>query len=260
MGENVDWNESNVYKILPNSFKAHVISFQPYLRGFNAVLRLNIMNKIQADDWLRDFSEKSLTNYRVDRTFPENTPKLLFKKEFRCLHNTRPTSHNTRKPHSKHTACNAKVTITIKQQGMKRSKDKYLKDFPCEIMLRHIHNHPLSCSESLKHRRPSKEVENAIMDLFSQGHSPTSALDKYKCRLQEIHGEDCEEILEDGSLFPSQKWCYTLYYNMYKKQNTGNDTNGEEEMEGKTTEDIANVKHDEGDVNMQYEPLVKTGL
>ncbi|KAF6199887.1 hypothetical protein GE061_006185 [Apolygus lucorum] len=218
MEENPDWNESNVFEILPESYKAHLTSFRPYLRGYNAILRLNITNKIEAEDWLKDFSEKSLTSYRVDRTFPENTPKVLFKKEYRCLHNSKPGAQKIKGPNAKNNACRAKLTITIKQRGMKRSKDKYLKDFPCEVILRYIHNHPIDGKGALKQKRPGKDVEEDALELFSKGHSPTSAYEKFKDNLKEQHGDGYDQIVEDTSQCPTQQWFYSLYYNTYKRK------------------------------------------
>ncbi|BET03460.1 MULE transposase domain [Nesidiocoris tenuis] len=218
MEENPDWNESNVFEIMPESYKAHLTSFRPYLRGYNAILRLNITNKIEADDWLKDFSEKSLTSYRVDRTFPENTPKVLFKKEYRCLHNSKPGAPKIKGPHAKNNACRAKLTITIKQRGMKRSKDKYLKDFPCEVILRYIHNHPVDGKGGPKQKRPSKDVEDDVLELFSKGHSPTTAYESFRDNLKERYGAEFDKIAQDTTKCPTQQWFYSLYYNTYKRK------------------------------------------
>ncbi|CAB0000906.1 unnamed protein product [Nesidiocoris tenuis] len=183
MEENPDWNESNVFEIMPESYKAHLTSFRPYLRGYNAILRLNITNKIEADDWLKDFSEKSLTSYRVDRTFPENTPKVLFKGNSGC-----------------------------------RSKDKYLKDFPCEVILRYIHNHPVDGKGGPKQKRPSKDVEDDVLELFSKGHSPTTAYESFRDNLKERYGAEFDKIAQDTTKCPTQQWFYSLYYNTYKRK------------------------------------------
>ncbi|KAJ4426921.1 hypothetical protein ANN_26720 [Periplaneta americana] len=51
----------------------------------------------------------------------------------------------------------------------------HLKTFPCEIHIRHIHNHSMRAVDALRHRRPIEEVQEAFIELFRRGDSPSSA-------------------------------------------------------------------------------------
>lgn len=99
-----------------------------------------------------------------------------------------------------------------------RSKDLYLKEFPTEVLIRHVHNHPLLAADTLRHRPVNKNVEDEFKKFFSKGHSPSSALEIYKAGLQEKYLDDYYMIVSDGSICPSRKWCYDLYYKIFKKE------------------------------------------
>lgn len=61
------------------SYKTKIISFSTEGNGFVAVIRVNISSKIEATDWLKQFSNKSNCGFNVDRTYPENSQKIVFK-------------------------------------------------------------------------------------------------------------------------------------------------------------------------------------
>ncbi|KAK3931457.1 PKS-NRPS hybrid synthetase [Frankliniella fusca] len=113
--------------------------------------------------------------------------------------------------------------ITVKNFEMKRSSDKLLKEAPCEITINNFHNHPLAIADSLRLRRPTKEVVETFRNLFSAGHSPSSAHRTFTYDIQVKHGEDFFKVLADGSQCPTKQWCYHLYYNMFK-ENYGSPT------------------------------------
>lgn len=99
-----------------------------------------------------------------------------------------------------------------------RSKDAYLKEFPTEIMIRHTHNHLINSADTLRHRTPTKQVEEIFEKLFSKGHSPSTAFEIYKMDLQQEYGEDYHLKVADGSLCPTRRWCYELYYKLFKRE------------------------------------------
>jgi hypothetical protein len=92
-----------------------------------------------------------------------------------------------------------------------RSKDPYLERFPTEIMVLWNHNHTIGTASALKHRPPTKELENTFTELFSSGHSPSSALDLFN-----EHGDDYYKVVADGSKCPTRHWCYDLYYKIFQ--------------------------------------------
>ncbi|KAL1516090.1 hypothetical protein ABEB36_000014 [Hypothenemus hampei] len=93
-------------KWLPENYECLILSVTPEKSGFSALIRINISSKSAALEWVQQFCENSFVTFKTARTFPDNTQKLIFKKEYRCLHNTR-SSQNVKTPHRKHTGCNA---------------------------------------------------------------------------------------------------------------------------------------------------------
>ncbi|XP_050501390.1 uncharacterized protein LOC126885128 [Diabrotica virgifera virgifera] len=210
-------NSEDCEVFFPN-FQTKIIKKEKDHQGWVYNLRVNISSKEDAQKWLQEFSENTKTTYRVRNSFADNTAKIVFKKEYRCIHNTRPDTHKVKAPHSKHTGCNAKIIITVKQQNMKRSKDIYLSEYPAEIFLKYTHNHLILVADALRHRTPSDDIIEKFKKLFSKGHSPSSALNIYKSELQEEYEEDYYKIVADGSKCPTRRWCYELYYKMFNKQ------------------------------------------
>ncbi|KAI5725725.1 hypothetical protein M8J77_019386 [Diaphorina citri] len=94
---------------------------------------------------------------------------------------------------------------------IEESKDPYLERFPTEIMVLWNHNHTIGTASALKHRPPTKELENTFTELFSSGHSPSSALDLFN-----EHGDDYYKVVADGSKCPTRHWCYDLYYKIFQ--------------------------------------------
>ncbi|XP_050516615.1 uncharacterized protein LOC126891480 [Diabrotica virgifera virgifera] len=110
---------------LPDSFEYKVVNFHE-INGnddaFNAVIRANITTQEDAQNWLKEFENINKVNFRVLRTYPNDSVKLVFKKDYRCHHNTQAhlPSSKTKNPSSKHVNCQAFLIITLKQSSMKR--------------------------------------------------------------------------------------------------------------------------------------------
>lgn len=99
-----------------------------------------------------------------------------------------------------------------------RSKDQYLEKFPCEIQLDFTHNHIIMGADALRHRPPSEELENIFREYFSQGLSPSTALDNFKSKLEDENPDNYVRLAGDGSVVPTRKWCYDLYYKIFKQE------------------------------------------
>uniref|UniRef100_A0A8D8XSU5 Uncharacterized protein n=1 Tax=Cacopsylla melanoneura TaxID=428564 RepID=A0A8D8XSU5_9HEMI len=180
---------------------------------FSFTLRLAISEKDAALGWVKEFEEKSLTTYRVSSTFAENTPRVVFRRNFRCIQNCYPKK-NVMKPHEKHTNCRGTVSTVIKEK-VKKSRDKYLRRYPCEVNVNWFHNHTINY-EALKYRRPS-QLGPTFAGYFANGHSPSSALELHKMKLQTEYADDYYKVVTDGSRCPKQVWCYHLYYKIFQK-------------------------------------------
>ncbi|GLH13503.1 Uncharacterized protein GBIM_18053 [Gryllus bimaculatus] len=138
--------------------------------------------------------------------------------DYRCHRNTGANypSSKTKCPSAKNTNCPALLRITIKNSKMKRSKDRLLATHPCEIYIKHKHNHLIGDEDALRHRRPHPETERKIMELFASGHSPRTALDIVKYDLQELYGEDYFKYAADGAFCPSLRWAFNKYVEFKK--------------------------------------------
>jgi len=86
-----------------------------------------------------------------------------------------------------------------------------LQTYPCEIVIKQHHNHPVHAAEVLRRRRPTETVKKKFVEIFQKGHSPLSALECHKFHLKTEHGEDHYVAAADGSICPSNLWVYKLY-------------------------------------------------
>ncbi|KAK3932908.1 Hydroxylamine reductase [Frankliniella fusca] len=185
---------------------------------YEAIIRVNISTREEALRWLADYQDCSFTDWRVRRTFKENSNKIIFKKAYRCHNNTLAQNRpGTKQAHKKHTERQAFLTLTIKNPEMLRSKDKHLKTHPMEIIIQHCHNHALQAVDSLCHRRPKPEVEKKFHIMFSNNHSPSSALKTHLYDIRVQYPDNWFEIMADTSECPSQRWCYHQYYKQFQK-------------------------------------------
>lgn len=217
-------------EILPPNYSHKIVSVEP-LRPYHkmttydesemltAEVRVNLKSKEEALKWLEDFKKSSFTDWRVRRNFKENTKCIIYKKGFRCHHNTLSQyRHNTKQAHKKQTECDASISITVKNYNMTRSSDKYLKSYPCEIIIQHCHNHPTVAGDSARYRRPSPAIIELFTDMFRRGHSPSTALHTHQYDIQIAYPDTFFEVLGDGAQCPNMQWCYHLYRKIFQKE------------------------------------------
>lgn len=72
-------NVFNAQDGFPSSFKYVVDAFKEDADGTISTVRSDVRTKAEAEEWLREFESESGTQWRSRRTFPENTPKVIFK-------------------------------------------------------------------------------------------------------------------------------------------------------------------------------------
>jgi hypothetical protein len=148
--------------------------------------------------------------FRLDRTYPDSGRKNVWKADFRCHHNTRNKKTIGK---GKNYECKSTVTIIVKRVLERtRSNDPYIKEWPTIVIVKMFHNHPLNSAPALKYRSVSKEVENKLIELFHNGHTPLSALKAHKVDLMLEHGDNYPTVSQDRRICPDQSYCYRLYY------------------------------------------------
>ncbi|XP_072043310.1 uncharacterized protein [Amphiura filiformis] len=184
--------------------------------NFTATLRLALQSEKELDTWREDFQEVSYATWRVLRQHQSEGQKILFKKTYRCQHNTLPvksTTNANRRVPSKHTNCQASMTMVIKKfkyQGHKlsRSKDTHLPKYPTEIKLDFRHNHPIFCADALKYRDVSDDAKSSLTSLFKRKYGPTQAVEMMKYKLQMKFGEDYHIKAADRAICPDIQFAH----------------------------------------------------
>ncbi|KAI5695862.1 hypothetical protein M8J75_004704 [Diaphorina citri] len=151
------------------------------------VLRKEGQTKEEALRWKTEFEDSAQTTFRVSKTYGENSEKIIFKKKFHCIHNIFPKP-SYKGCHEKHTKRQARLDLLVKPQ-MKSGT-----------------------ASALKHRPPTKDLEDIFEQYFSSGHSPSSALELFNLKLFNEHGDDYYKVVADGGKCPTRKWCYDLFY------------------------------------------------
>lgn len=80
----------------------------------------------------------------------------------------------------------------------------------------HIHNHKIICADVLRHRIPTKDVKVKILQLFSEGKTPSKALMFLKKQLHLEKGNNYYVYAGDREELSDPAWVYNLYYTTYK--------------------------------------------
>ncbi|PIK36987.1 hypothetical protein BSL78_26177 [Apostichopus japonicus] len=210
---------------LPPDYTYHMCMFKPLKNGYQTEFRVNAEDADGAQKWLRDYTESSRVTYRVQTTKPIKQPKTnIFKTCYRCQHNTLPRSSTADgRNASKNTSCPAQLDITVKKLRVpgKRCRaktvDNHLPSFPMVVKIQHVHNHLIESADTLKFRDVSEATIEIFKNLFSKGHSPSSALNTHKLDLQMEHGADYLYKAADRSICPSLAFCHSLYRKIFDK-------------------------------------------
>ena len=102
---------------------------------------------------------------------------------------------------------------------------------PLEISIKFTHNHVVNSAASLSFRRVKDEVREEFLNLFKDGHSPSSALYAYEDQLHinTVDEQALLEVLADRASNPDYDYVYNLF-NKYRKNSLGS-CNGKEMFE-----------------------------
>nr|XP_054770098.1 uncharacterized protein LOC129277934 isoform X2 [Lytechinus pictus] len=219
-----------IQSILPEGYTYHACHVDNFSQSdevhFSATIRLDLRSEQDFDKWLDSFQEASSTTWRVKRTFPSAGLKIVFKKAYRCHHNTRPAKESTnagRRVASKNTNCQADMVVSIKKsvyegRTVSRSKDHHLPLYPAEIRLSYIHNHPIMCADALKFRDVSEEAKEELISLFKRKYGPTQAIDMMKYELQLKHGANYLLKAADRAVCPDVQFAHRLYRKVFQEE------------------------------------------
>ena len=184
---------------------------------FQAVIRINMSTEVEAKQWLEELMTHSRTTYRVTRTFKPGLKRIKCKFEMHCQHRKKkltpkqmqqsalaksryPLTHTNR---DKKTQCPANLTLVVqiptKKQHIMAEKWPYLLTHTGVLHITFCHNHPLASGHTLSFRDVCSETKEAIQDLFSIGHSASTARHVHEQQLMN-HAEteaDMQLVLAD---------------------------------------------------------------
>eukprot|EP00057_Strongylocentrotus_purpuratus_P010667 XP_011665141.1 PREDICTED: uncharacterized protein LOC105438693 isoform X2 [Strongylocentrotus purpuratus] len=219
-----------VQSILPEGYTYHACRIDNFSQNdevsFSAIIRLNLRSHQDFNKWLENFQESSSTTWRVKRTFPSTGLKVVFKKAYRCHHNTRPGKGSTnagRRVASKNTNCSADMIVSIKKavyegRTLSRSKDTHLPQYPAELLLNYRHNHQITCADALKFRDVSEETKEVLISLFKRKYGPTQAVEMIKYDLQLRHGANYHMKAADRAVCPDVQFAHRLYRKVFRAE------------------------------------------
>jgi len=104
-------------------------------------------------------------------------------------------NHLTKHPQSSRARdidCTASIHLRLERRNLEYSH-------PLEINIEFIHNHVINSAESLSFRHVKDEVRERFIELFKDGHSPSSALfiREDELHLSATNDKELLEILSD---------------------------------------------------------------
>ena len=201
------FTEKYYYKII--SFKKledeeFVLKAQP----FETVLTTNIFTEKDVQSFVSSFQDitketmRSSKNKRKPSQEESENHQYVFKKTYRCQHNTRNSTSNW-KPDKrcKNTSCPFVLTIKIHNLSYRKRRSPeslYNEDMPCEIHITYRHNHNTQVLQALSYRDVGEESKNVYLDLFqnSQTQKPSIAQAEFKRRLKSnVNDENDYELV-----------------------------------------------------------------
>ena len=200
--------DSSLQTLLPNIDKvtyvveSHEDREQPSFEGapkfnFDLIVRINLETQDQANDFLNKMMSHSYCTYRISRTSKKPALKrVAYKIEMHCQHFKKALtnkqkekailakSKKARKPftmqiRNKKTQCPSHLTLTgqilTKKQLLAINVKPYLKTHTAVLKITFNHNHPIVSGHALSFRPISAETKQTFFELFSNGHSASSA-------------------------------------------------------------------------------------
>ena len=191
-------NIDKVTYVVENHNNREQLSFEGAPKfDFDLVVRINLDNRDQANDFLNKMMKHNFCTYRISRTSKKPALKrVAYKIEMHCQHFRKALttkqkdtaalakSKKARKPFTrqvrdKKTQCPSHLTLTGQIPTKKQLKaidiKPYLKTHTAVLNISFNHNHPIISGHALSFRPVSAETKQTFFELFSNGHSASSA-------------------------------------------------------------------------------------
>ena len=233
--------------ILPDTFEYKVYSFQilTAVAGesqFHLECRINVCTEDEWKVWLDTFCLKSGTSYNKKTADHFGTKRIIFSGMRKCIHNVRQTKvratddqqpAKTKGPGrkkgqarvpGKQTSCEANVTFQLAGDRLGHSKSSVgtrkqdIQMYPMLVKIHFVHNHSINAGDALRYRPIGDEVKAKLLQLFEEGHSPSSAYQTFKNDLATIHGEKFMTVSADRSIMPDYFYVFHFHADYMKKE------------------------------------------
>jgi len=105
--------QSDISSFLPLTFEHDIESSElTDKNNWNAIIHTECDSLEACDKWISEFSSKSLSTWRVRKTYPNPLRGLVYRKDYICQHSSFNKKHPKR-CHTKDTGCSAKLSIKV---------------------------------------------------------------------------------------------------------------------------------------------------
>jgi len=196
------------YSYLENNDASSSVAGHDSVKSFRVK---EITTEEQAKEWINKLQLKSCVTWRVSKAEREGRLNV-FKQYLHCQHARDIRVRGERS--SKKTGCPATLQITV-QRSLINSRSKVagrcVEGWPTLVTLRSDHNHSTTSASVLKHRDLCEESHQRLVELYHQGHSPSSALHCMKTDLLVQYGDTSHQLASDGFYMPSLSVAYKLF-------------------------------------------------
>ena len=107
----------------------------------------------------------------------------------------------------KNTKCMATIKFRLKRTQT-HSDDPICPLYPLQVTFKHSHNHCIVAASALKFNEVAHDTKEAFINLFSQGHSASSAYNTYTEELLRKHPTNYIEVSANRGILPSYNWVF----------------------------------------------------
>ncbi|PKC01651.1 hypothetical protein RhiirA5_456016 [Rhizophagus irregularis] len=129
------------------------------------------------------------------RGFNVKGNRVIYRELYHCIHSNevkrKQGNRETKRPQSaraRNVNCAASLHLRIERKRLPYSHS-------LEVELKFTHNHVINSAEALSFRRVEEEVHQEFINLFRDGHSPSSALYAHEDSLH-LNASDEQELME----------------------------------------------------------------
>ena len=190
---------------------------------FNAKVLVKVCTKEDMLNVLKGFEELTETNYNMSGGDHKSSARTLAYARRKCQHQVRKRhlkgtdELKKDKVKDKNTKCEASITFSLAKHD---HQEDNCQEYPLQITINFTHNHPVLAASAWSFHPVNDDTKAAIIKLFQEGHSASSAYHNYKKSLVEKYKSGFIQISADTSIMPKYQWFFRQFQS-YMKENYG---------------------------------------